>query len=134
WRDWRRMHAKENLPVVLQVDSGMTRLGLPPADAARIADDPATLQGLHVELVMSHLACADEPGHAANLAQLHEFRRLRALLPKGAASLANSSGIFLGQDWHFDLARPGAALYGVNPTPALPNPMRSVVSLSARVI
>jgi alanine racemase len=56
------------------------------------------------------------------------------MLPAAPASLANSSGVFLGPQWHFDLARPGAALYGINPTPAAENPMRPVVRLDARVI
>lgn len=121
-------------PVALQVDSGMSRLGLPPADVAAIAADPALLDGLEVVLVMSHLACADEPAHPANEAQRLAFEQLRAMLPASPASLANSSGIFLGAPWHFDLARPGAALYGINPVPDGPNPMRATVRLSARVV
>lgn len=122
------------LPSVLQVDSGMARLGLAPSEVRAIAADPSFLEGLSVELVMSHLACADEPGHPANASQLSAFDRLRSLLPAAPASLANSSGIFLGRDFHFDLARPGAALYGINPTPSEPNPMRPVVRLSAPLI
>jgi len=83
---------------------------------------------------MSHLACADEPYHPANRAQLAQFEAQRRRLPPAPASLANSSGIFLGADYHFDLARPGAALYGVAPMPGAPNPMRAVVRLDARVI
>lgn len=132
-----RIHAEavgKQLPVVLQVDSGMSRLGFPPSDVTAIAGDPVSLEGLSFELVMSHLACADESGHVANEAQRLEFERLRALLPAAPASLANSSGIFLGEAFHFDLARPGAALYGINPTPSAANPMRPVVQLSARVL
>jgi alanine racemase len=134
WRRWRHESAGADLPVALQLDTGMTRLGLSPADAARIAADPSLLAGLRVELVMSHLACADEPDHEANRMQLAAFRRLRAMLPPAPASLANSSGIHLGPDWHFDLARPGAALYGINPVPGQPNPMRPVITLAARIL
>lgn len=134
WRAFRRKRSCEDLPVALQLDSGMSRLGLSPADVEAIAADPGLLDGLRVTLVMSHLACADESEHSANRAQLQQFNRLRAMLPPTRASLANSSGIFLGPDWHFDLARPGAALYGINPTPGRPNPMRQVVTLSARII
>ena len=134
WRAFRRKRSCEDLPVALQLDSGMSRLGLSPADVEAIAADPGLLDGLRVTLVMSHLACADESEHSANRAQLQQFNRLRAMLPPARASLANSSGIFLGPDWHFDLARPGAALYGINPTPGRPNPMRQVVTLSARII
>lgn len=133
WRDHaRRTGARQ--PIALQVDSGMTRLGLSEADAAEIAADPATLDGLDVGLLLSHLACADEPSHPANEAQLLAFERMRAGLPAVRASLANSSGIFLGAGYHFDLVRPGAALYGINPTPQHPNPMRPVVRVEARVV
>ena len=98
------------------------------------AANPDAFDGIAVGLVMSHLACADEPEHPANEAQLAAFEALRGKLPPAPASLANSSGIFLGQDYHFDLARPGAALYGINPTPGRHNPMRQVVSLSAKIV
>jgi alanine racemase len=87
-----------------------------------------------LRFVMSHLACADTPAHEANAMQLASFRQLGALFPDVPRSLANSSGIFLGSDYHFDLVRPGAALYGVNPDPAAANPLRPVVRLVARVI
>ena len=122
------------LPVAVQVDSGMARLGMMPAEVEALGADADAFTGLDLVLVMSHLACADEPDHAANRAQLAEFERLRRLLPAAPASLANSSGIFLGAEWHFDLARPGAALYGINPTPDADNPMRPVVRLEAKVI
>lgn len=122
------------LPAVLQVDSGMSRLGLPPADALRLAAEPALLAGIEVGLVMSHLACADEPLHAANAMQRRNFLALRAKLPAAPASFANSAGIFLGRDYHFDLARPGAALYGLNTTSRQPAPMSPVVHLAAKVV
>lgn len=120
------------LPGAIQIDTGMSRLGLAPAEMEALT--PADLRGIDPTLLLSHLACADSPGHPANAAQLARFRAARARLPAIPASLANSSGIFLGPDFHFDLARPGAALYGVNPCPGQPNPMRAVVRLQARVI
>jgi len=122
------------LAAAIQVDSGMSRLGLPPAVVADLASDARALAGLDLRLVMSHLACADTPEHPANRAQLALFQALRARLPDARASFANSSGVFLGPDYHFDLARPGAALYGINPIPGRANPMRSVVQLAARVV
>ena len=122
------------LPAIVQVDSGMARLGLPPTEVELLANDPARLDGITLRAVMSHLACADEPEHPANQAQLAMFEAQRRRLPPAPASFANSSGIFLGPDYHFDLARPGAALYGVAPVPGAPNPMRAVVRLDARVI
>ena len=108
------------LPALLQVDSGMARLGLSPAEVDRLVQDPARLDGIELRAVMSHLACADEPDHPANRAQLAMFEAQRRRLPPAPASFANSSGIFLGADYHFDLARPGAALYGVAPVPGMP--------------
>jgi alanine racemase len=122
------------LPGALQVDSGMSRLGMMAGEVEVLAGDPQGLAGIDPVLVMSHLACADEPEHPANRAQLREFERLRAMLPAAPASFANASGIFLGPAYHFDLARPGAALYGINPTPGEANPMLPVVRLDAKVI
>ena len=126
--------AGRKLPAAVQVDSGMSRLGLALAEVQAIAADPHVFDGIDITLVMSHLAGADEPDHPANEQQRLEFERLRKMLPEAPASLANSSGIFLGPRYHYDLARPGAALYGINPTPAEPNPMLPVVRLEAKVI
>lgn len=132
---WRRLarDAGRSLPAAVQVDSGMARLGMPPADVEAIAREANAFDGIDIRLVMSHLARADEPGEAANERQRLEFERLRQLLPAAPASLANSSGIFLGPAYHYDLARPGAALYGVNPTPHEANPMVPVIALQAKV-
>ena len=111
---------------VLHIDTGMTRLGLDPADAA-------ALERRRFRLVMSHLACADEPEHELNEAQRRLFRELAARFD-APASLANSSGIFLGPGYRFDIARPGMALYGLNPTPGRANPMQAVVRLEGRVL
>jgi alanine racemase len=89
---------------------------------------------LAIDAVISHLACADEEQHAQNDAQLAAFRSALARLPRAQASLAASSGIFLGPAYHFDFVRPGAALYGVNPTPQRPNPMTQVIRLKGRII
>ncbi|KUM23407.1 alanine racemase [Mesorhizobium loti] len=130
WRQAARAIGRK-LPAAIQVDSGMSRLGMPPAELEALAKD--AFDGIDIRFVMSHLACADEPRNPANEAQRLAFERLRGMLPKAAASLANSSGIFLGAPYHYDLARPGAALYGINPTPGEPNPMLPVVRLQAKV-
>jgi alanine racemase len=122
------------LPAILQVDTGMARLGLAPQELAMLADDPSRLDGITLRYVMSHLACAEQPDHPLNADQLERFRSARARLPATPASLANSSGIFLNSDYHFDLARPGAALYGVAPLADQPNPMRPVLRLQGKVI
>lgn len=125
---------ERRLPAVLQVDSGMSRLGMAPSEVGQVAGDPTALDGVDVVQVMSHLACADEPGHPANELQRQSFEALRHMLPVAPASFANSSGIFLGKPFHFDLGRPGIALYGANPTPGKRNPMQPVVRLEAKVI
>jgi len=117
----------------LHVDTGMHRLGVSPEEAAALA--PRVHTSNHgIALLLSHLACAELPDHPLNAIQLKMFRELRTLYAGIPASLANSSAIFLGDAAHFDLARPGAALYGINPTPGRPNPMKSVVELTGRIL
>jgi len=119
---------------ILHLDTGMARLGLDAAEQARLAADQALLAGLDLLYVMTHLACADEPGHPLNAEQARRFARACAALPPMRRSFANSSGLFLGPDFASDLARPGCALYGVNPTPGAPNPMRQVMRLEVPVL
>jgi len=133
WRSTARMLDRA-LPCALQIDSGMSRFGLNESDLTALAQSAESFAGLRPVLTMSHLACADEPPHPANHAQLEQFRTLKQRLPHTLSSLAASSGIFLGPPYHFDLVRPGAALYGINPTPTQPNPMRDVIRLQARLI
>ena len=83
---------------------------------------------------MSRLDYAENPGHPSNERQIDLFRDLRRLYGGVPASLANSSGIFLGAKAHFDLVRAGTALYGINPTPGLANPMLPVLELRARIV
>jgi alanine racemase len=117
----------------LHVDTGMNRLGLRPQEAIALAERTnRPLAG--IDLLMSHFACSEEPAHPLNAKQMGIFREIRDLFPEMSASLANSSGIFLGPDAQHDLVRPGVALYGANPTPGHVNPMRPVVYLEGRVI
>ncbi|MFG1480650.1 alanine racemase [Xanthobacter sp. V4C-4] len=121
------------LPAILQSDTGMARFGLTLEELDALL--PAgTLDSLDVVLHMSHLACADTPAHPANAAQQAAFMAARARLPGIPASLSASSGIFLGPAFHFDLVRPGAALYGIAPQAGQPNPLRPVVRLEGRVV
>jgi alanine racemase len=99
-----------------------------------LQQDHARLSGIAIRYVMTHLVSAEEPGDALNQVQLERFAQACAGLPPAPRSLANSSGIFLGPAFASGLARAGAALYGVNPTPGQPNPMRRVVRLTARVL
>ncbi|MDR3516333.1 MAG: alanine racemase [Azospirillaceae bacterium] len=122
------------LPAVIQVDTGMSRLGLSPSERGVLAADPRRLEGLALRYVLSHLSWAENPDHPANRAALAAFQAARRDLPAAPACFANSSGIFLGPNYHFDLVRPGAALYGIAPVVGATNPMRPVVRLQGRVI
>jgi alanine racemase len=112
----------------------MNRLGLARDELFRLADEPERLAGVTLAAILSHLACADEPDNAMNEMQRQSFAAALARLPPAPASLAGSSGIFLGPAFHFDFARPGAALYGVNPLPGGPNPMRQVIRFKGRIL
>jgi alanine racemase len=122
------------LPCALHVDTGINRLGFSLADFESLAGDNEIMSRLNLTLVMSHLACADEPTHRLNRQQLDAFAKVRARLSGVAASLANSSGIFLGKDYCHDLVRPGIALYGGNPIAPSPNPMLPVAHLAGAVL
>jgi alanine racemase len=120
-------------PAILHVDTGMARLGLSAAEFAAFAADPRR-NAIAWRAVMSHLACADQPDHPLNERQRARFAAAAAQLPGVPASLSASSGIFLGPSYHFDLVRPGAALFGVNPLPGRPNPLRQIVRLSGKIV
>ncbi len=124
--------AGRKLDAAIQLETGMCRMGFAAADLDAIRD--AWLDAIDLTLVLSHLACADAPAHPQNAVQQQRFAIMAARLPPAPRSLANSSGIFLGADFTADLARPGAALYGINPTPGRPNPMRPVVTITAPVL
>ncbi len=127
------------LPALLHVDTGMNRLGLDADELDALVRQPSLLDGVALRYVMTHLCAADTPDSPANTAQRLAFARdcdrLDAALGRTVArSVANSSGVFLGKGFASDLARPGAALYGINPVPGQPNPMRPVLRLSASVL
>ena len=117
----------------IHIDTGMNRLGLTIAEAQGII--PRINAGDHgITLVMSHLVAAEQLNSPINARQLTTFREIASLFSGVPASLSNSSGIFLGAQFQFDMVRPGAALYGVNPTPEADNPMQPVVELKARIV
>jgi len=133
WAAFGRVYGRK-LPCALHVDTGINRLGFTMAEFAALCEDRFTMEGLNVALLMSHLACADDPGHPMNTRQAEAFRAVRQTLPDAAASLANSSGIFLGGSYTHDLVRPGIALYGGNPLQKVANPMRAVAILEGAVL
>ncbi len=121
-------------PAAIHFDTGMARLGLTEKETKTLIGDRGLLRHMETALIMSHLACADIADHAKNTAQRDAFQTIARAFPGVPASLANSSAVFLGPDYHADIARPGAALYGVNPTPGAPNPMAQVVRLQGKIL
>lgn len=139
-RAWRKFAEEADVlqETVIQVDTGMNRLGLTEQEFSDHLTDPEGFQGLTPLALMSHLACANTPQHDLNTVQLERFgsalSAFRTKFPDAKGSLANSAGIFLGDAWHYDLARPGVSLYGGAPQDDAPNPMLPVVRLQAPIL
>lgn len=137
-RRWLNTAVSGHRRCALKINTGMNRLGLEPEEFFAFSDEISWPENTSVDLVMSHLACADELHHELNYLQLAKFQSVvevvRQRFPQAKASLANSAGIFLGDDWHFDLARPGIALYGGCSTPALWGRLATVATLQLPVM
>lgn len=133
---WQKAAAQRQIPLeaILHFDTGMNRLGLGADEAATLRNEPERLEGLKVKQVMSHFACADEKDHPMTKAQYDLFMAVAAQFPGAKKSIANSSGIFRDSACHLDMVRPGMALFGLNPTPEMKNPMRPVVALHSRIL
>ncbi len=122
------------LPAIIHFDTGMNRLGLGQDETQSLLNDQDRLKGLKLEYFMSHFACADDVGSPMTQEQYERFKTATAAFPTIKKSLCNSAGTFRSSDYHFDLLRPGMALYGLNPTPEQDNPMRPVVKLETRIL
>jgi alanine racemase len=134
WSATARSEHRE-LEAVLQIDTGMNRLGLSHSELSQLASRlRQSLTGINLVLIMSHLARADEPDRDMNWIQLARFKAALAVLPPAPASLAASAGIELGRDYLFDIVRPGLGIYGGNPIPARPNPYHTVATLAGHVL
>lgn len=123
------------LKSILHIDTGMRRLGLNDDEtdwACQHAQDLS--ETLDINYVMSHFSCADEKGHPLNEEQYENFQNASSFFLFSKKSLANSSGIFRDEKYHFDMVRPGMCLYGLNPTAELDNPMKAVVKLEVPVL
>ena len=134
---WREYGISAGSPVTvdLHIDTGMARLGVSLDEVDSLP--PPNLgnnDGLALDVVLSHLACSDEPDNPMNKRQLADLSTAYAKIGGERASLAASSGIFLGSSYHLDMGRAGVALYGVNPIPGTENPMEPVVKLQARIL
>jgi len=132
WASFCRSQGRKH-EAAIHVDTGMNRLGLTVAQGLTLRDR-AELKDFETALLMSHFVSAEESDNPLNIRQIESFKAVRETLPGVRASLANSSGIFLKEKPHFDLVRPGYALYGGNPTPDRDNPMKGVASLEARIV
>jgi alanine racemase len=133
-RSWCATVQEPRSACVLHIDTGMNRLGMTRRDVERLAGQADLLEALEIRFVMTHLACAEDAAHQRNELQLQRFDELRRLLPTAPTSIANSSGIFLDSRFHGDLTRAGIALFGSNPQPGRPNPMKEVARLQGRII
>lgn len=128
-RDWAANG--KGKPCAVHVDTGINRMGMTGQELTAVV---AMKDQLRIVMVMSHLACSDEPAHLLNAKQRDLFAKYRAMLPDVPASFANSSGIYLGEGYLYDLVRPGVALYGGNPLPGKPNLMKTVVTLQLKIM
>jgi alanine racemase len=133
WRDAAWV-AGELLPAVLHLDTGMSRIGFEASEFEAMIEDPIWSQGIELSMVMSHLAVADDPDDAMNEQQRATFDQLREKLPALPASLANSAGIQLGRQFHYQMVRPGIALYGGNPLNQGPNKFSQVFTIQSKII
>lgn len=137
---WLRFCAsvRKALPCAIKLDTGMSRLGLSDNELNELIDSAREQLWLNPVLLMSHLACADEPSHSLNCLQLTRFHtaieKTKVFFPRIKTSIANSSGAFLGEHYHLDMVRIGAALYGINPQPLKPNPLKQVIDLKLPVL
>jgi alanine racemase len=120
--------------VAIQIDSGMSRLGLACGELQALQADPTILANLEISFIMSHLACADDDQHPQNRIQLDYFRQASALFVNVPHCFSNSGGLFLGDDFHHQIIRPGIALYGDAPTAQVSSPVQPVVRLDVAVI
>jgi alanine racemase len=134
WSAAARAQGKE-LEAAIHFDTGMNRLGLPPFETETlIAETRARLRGIKLVLVMSHLACTEDPASPMNRMQLDRFRARLARLPPAPASLSASGGAVLGKDYAFDMVRLGIGLYGGNPRSSGQNPFTTAAVLTGRIL
>ena len=131
--DMTELHAYkkqgDNLPAMIHIDTAMNRLGIDPDEIS-----PEDKAGCDVKAIMSHFASSEDKESDLNIIQAERFDKIAGEFPDIPKSLCNSSGIFLSESYHYDLVRPGMALYGLNPTPYADNPTQPVISLEAEIL
>ncbi|MGB0719902.1 MAG: alanine racemase [Bdellovibrionales bacterium] len=124
----------DQLPTILHLDTGINRLGFDAKQSRDMLNDPRAFDGVDVLYLMTHFCSAEDTGTDSPARQFESFTALARLAPEVKISACNSAALFRNQDWHGDMVRPGMALYGLNPTPDRPNPMRPVVRLEAEIL
>jgi len=122
------------MPVAIQLDTGLGRLGLTGRDVDLLADRPELMDGLDIRCWVSHLAAFDLPDAPANRVQRDTLVDWVGRLRPAPISLASSSGLFMGSDWHFDVARVGSALFGIQTSQIRQNGIAPCYRLSAPVL
>ena len=132
WAAYCRSRGRK-LPAAIHLDTGMARLGLKAHEALQLAQDRGAFASFEPSLVMTHLVCGDDVESAMNDRQRTQFAELSALFPGVPRSLANSAGILLGPQFHFDVTRPGISLYGGNAQFNAENSIEPVVWLFGRI-
>jgi len=132
WQSHCRAHGSR--PACLFVDTGFNRLGFDEMGINDLMERPALFDDWELCLIASHLACADDADHPMNRAQLERFRHALSVLPEAPASLANSGGIMLGAEFHFDVVRTGTMLYGCSATGDRADALQNVATLRAPLL
>lgn len=129
---WNKFGAKQNMqmPAILHFDTGMNRLGISHYEADKIENYDT--ENLHIDYIMSHLACISTPDDDANKLQLERINKIKKLFPQAGVSFANSGGVLTGKNYHFDMVRPGSALYGIKGKRKVA--LENVVTLEAKII
>ncbi len=133
WSDFCRSEGHK-LTADIHIDTGMARLGMDDEERLKLEDTPGLLDDIALDILISHLACSDEPDHAKNREQLKKFTSLSDKFDGKRTSLGASCGYFLQPEFHGDVIRAGIALYGALPVNGAPNPMAQVVRLQGKIL
>ncbi|MBA8667426.1 alanine racemase [Holosporaceae bacterium 'Namur'] len=133
WNNYGKKIGKK-LAAVLHLETGMGRLALQKSDALKISKNSELISNVELTYIMSHLSCSDEINHVMNKEQLNEMREYQKMFKNIPVSFSNSGGIFLGEEYHYDLVRPGAALFGIHSCHKKQNPFLPVITLKAGIL
>jgi alanine racemase len=133
WAEFWKLRGSRR-PCAVQFDTGMNRMGLNSKDITKFTNNDELASSINIITAMSHLACADDRDHEMNKSQLEKFQLYSDHFKGSELSLANSAGIYLGNSYHFNLVRPGIALYGGEYSKTDENKMNVVVSAEAKIV